>query len=123
MNNNTSLHPIALCLTVASAAQLRSRPQYQGGVQVVEYVLQVWAERSGTDYRAEYSVGFGASAAVVGGIKAAAMKPGVVIKVLADRQRVVTGKKPRIELVGITQIEPLHQMRRDYHETEHREAA
>ena len=117
-NATTSLHPIALCLTVASAAQLRSRPQFQGGVQVVEYVLQVFAERSGTRYRAEYSMGFGASAAVAGGFKCAALKPGVVIKVIADRERVVTGKQPRIELVGVTQLEPLHQIRRHYFESE-----
>ena len=114
----TSLHPIAICLTVSAPAQMRCRPQFQGGVQVVEAVVQVWAERSGTRYRAEYSVGFGASAAVVGGIKAASLKPGVVIKVIADRERVVTGKQPRIELVGVTQLEPLHQMRRNYFESE-----
>jgi len=118
-----SLHPIALALTVSRRAEVRARPQYQSGVQVVEYVLQVWAERSGTDYRAEKSMGFGLSAAVAATHKAGLLKPGTVITVHAERERIVTGKATRIELMGVTQLEPMHLRMRSYYEPAEKEAA
>ncbi len=118
-----SLHPIALALNVSRRPEVRSRPQYQSGVQVVEYVLQVWAERAGTDYRIERSMGFGPSAGVAASHKAALLKPGTVIKVLAERERIVSGKQARIELMGVTQLEPIHLQQRHYFEPAEKEAA
>ncbi|MCV2365554.1 hypothetical protein LNV23_19060 [Paucibacter sp. DJ1R-11] len=118
-----SLHPIALALNVSRRPEVRSRPQLQSGVLVTEYVLQVWAERGGTDYRIERSMGFGPSAAVAAGHKAALLKPGTVIKVQADRERIVGGKQARIELMGCTQLDPVHLQARHYHEAPEKEAA
>lgn len=111
-----SLHPIALALNIKERPHVRARPQLQSGAQVTEYVLQVWAERSGTDYRIEHSMGFGPSAAVAATHKAALLKPGIVIKVLADRERIVTGRNARIELMGVTELAPIHLQARHYHE-------
>lgn len=100
-------YPVSILATLTAHAERRLRIEQSARGRRELWFVMLEAKRGDTIYRAELPMGEGASAAIAAGSRASRLRRGAEIVIHADRERIVTGRHQRIELLDVRAVEPL----------------